>query len=1037
MLMKKLYSLFALLLACVSVQAQNWTVPTESYNNYMVVYAQLQTNLPTDIDVRIGAFIDDQCRAIIDPQRKDTDGSKVYAEGTTNAVYVIVVPGNANVSATNTSIVSDQGKAITFKAWDPTTGYEYSLTTPAITFAGDGTYGDPPSNPTLVLTLNTATGFEINNFQIEAGQNCNLRSKVKTTPEGCAIPDNVKWSLSVTGAEATFNIGDYAYITDSILYAKKGYQGLITVSMEYESLATTGPQVLASGNFSIIEHATAINLLKQDTIVVNKPTDPTDNAALFAALQTYYSVNPASSTDTIHWETKDASIIEVTETDNLLLKSGGITQIRPYINQVGGGKLVPASDAWITVKIFVPVTSINVNLGVFDGSFKANVGDTHLYERIAKMITVLPADATDKTYTVSLFDSATGVLDLTSGNNSVSINAVGEGTTTIKLKANGAEATNAVENQVDVIVEKPATQVDFYQNLIYVHLDSGAPQDITDKVKANLKPLNGIPSADCTVSVSGTGVTANEAGINTSGIIGNFTANAVGTATVTIDLKWPDYDAWGVTSETLTNKSYQASFQIEVQDYVALASFNVAVTDAVAGQTGTITLTPKPDGATFDVNKITIVLDNGFVDDPNDDNDWADQLAIGIINETTSELKYSFMSTIPCKVNVEAWLESDDPTATATATRIPINDPTSTKPNDFKSFEIGNPLNLNAGWQWITNTVGAIPKDSLVSTFSTTDLIEIRTSSALLYNDPSWGYYGTLMKTDGLKQWQCYKVNMKNKREIVLYGSSATDALIDGAINGDGSCTFTLQPGWNWIGSPYLFDRQLSTVFAANNADLEGAIIIGKTGSAELSGGVWKGDDKMMKAGQGYVIMNPKTEVLNVTLAAESAMLPGNDATSSGVKGEFTAHVWEYDHTRFMNNMTIVARLMDVEHPEQYSIGAFVGDECRGEGIIEDGKAFITVHCDAGEFVTFKLYSPYTGEFYPIEEGLQAQTRVGSLKSPFRMHASNVVDGINGISDSNANAESFDLSGRRISNQQRGIILRRNADGKMHKVIKK
>jgi hypothetical protein len=166
---------------------------------------------------------------------------------------------------------------------------------------------------------------------------------------------------------------------------------------------------------------------------------------------------------------------------------------------------------------------------------------------------------------------------------------------------------------------------------------------------------------------------------------------------------------------------------------------------------------------------------------------------------------------------------------------------------------------------------------------------------------------------------------------------------------------------------------------------------------------------------------------------------PCNEDSSNGVKSEASfAKVWEYDHTRFMNNMTMVANVEDVDNPEQYSIGAFVGDECRGEGTVMNGKAFITVHCNPGEYVTFKLYNAYTGEYRIIEEGLKAQTRVGSLKAPFKLHAGALVDGINGIANGRGHSsEAYDLSGRRTSTQQRGVSILRMADGQSQKVIVK
>ncbi|MCR4922262.1 MAG: hypothetical protein K5945_11250, partial [Bacteroidaceae bacterium] len=174
-----------------------------------------------------------------------------------------------------------------------------------------------------------------------------------------------------------------------------------------------------------------------------------------------------------------------------------------------------------------------------------------------------------------------------------------------------------------------------------------------------------------------------------------------------------------------------------------------------------------------------------------------------------------------------------------------------------------------------------------------------------------------------------------------------------------------------------------------------------------------------------------------LVFASEMNMSPQNEMVA-GVKSALMAgRVWQYDHTRFMDNMTMVAVFDNIENPDQYSVGAFVGSECRGEGIIVDGIAYITVHCDAGEYVSFNLYNAWTGEYLPVKEGVRVQTRVGSIDAPVHLNAA-AVDAIDEIAGDTENAtESYDLSGRRVNAEQRGVSIRRMSDGSMRKVIVK
>jgi len=1007
MFMKKMFSLMALLLAYMGVQAQSWsgTEPADgAYNHSTVIYANLTTNL-LGTNLQIAAFVDGECRATASAE---TDPTGAPAAG--SPLYVLRVQGDRT---------ADQGKAITIRVYDGDSGNEYTLPQ---TFTFDGlTHGMPSAGETLTLTA--AETYALNFTEAEVGQTYKFTDFLTVTPAGAIRPDFQEWKVEGSDGTTTFEWQNYVELTDSTLKALKPYEGL-TLALYSAPDPTGAPGVmLASSIFNIIQHATAIDLV-QTTFKVNKG----DVGAMSAFMQedVSYKLTPAGSTDAVAWETDDATILQWSARGYFEPIKGGTARMRPYVTKADGSKLYPAGNLWITVNVVVPVTSITVDYSLFGGSFKANVGDTKIYERMQRLITVLPEDATDKSYTLSV--NAPGVLKLT-GN--TSLTAEGGGTGTITVKAKGADATASVTADVRIIVEKPATQATITENTLTVALTDGVAKDITNEVCKNVT-LNGDPATWATtaaVNVSGTSVTAAGAMFGDTGLTGTYTAVAEGKSTVTIDLNWPNYDAWGVTSDVLTYNTAQAKFDIIVQQVVSLIGFNVAVTNAVAGQTGTITLTPQPAGATFDPNAIGVTISNGLT------GDWGALLSVTKKTITTEKLEWQYSSAIPCMVTVTA--VQADPAGGTTPLRL--NDPTADAAYSFTGFEIGYPLSLNSGWQWRSNPCGVITPENFATVFATADLTEIRTSNKLLYNDPSWGFYGTLNNTAGLLQGQCYKLNMKNARESVLYGSSVTDAsLVDGTPGTAGEVTVALKPGWTWVGSPYLFNRKLSTIFSTAFNGRSGIVIIGKTGSAELTAaGIWDGDLKVMNSGEGYIIQNPYTETISLTFAAETSLAPANE-TAAGVKGvNARSGIWQYDHSRFMNNMTMVATLEDVSDPERYSIGAFVGDECRGEGIVENGKAFVTVHCDDGEYVTFKLYDTYTGEIRDIEEGVRSQVRVGSTKAPFRMHLS-TADGINDIdAGTTADGETFDLSGRRSTASQRGVQIRRDADGTVRKVIVK
>ena len=993
--MKKLLFTLAMLLSFGGASfAQSWSSPGDgTFNHETPVYVTVTSNADVANFV-LGAFIAGECRATATAE---------YPTGSATPLWTLVVQGDKT---------ADLGKTINFKVYDPSTNMEYTLTN-TLTFDGD-THGQPSSPIEFALTA--PTSYSLNFTEAEMGKTYDLRNYVTVTPDGATLPDNLMWNVY------TADYGDasaYATINNNILTPLQTGNGLIL------KLVTDPAGGGVESTFNIVQYATGINLL-QTSITVNREETYSAELDAFMHEGTAYELVPAGSTANVGWETEDATILQWSDRGFYIPIKGGTTRIRPYINKADGSKIYPSG--WITVKVVVPVTGITIDPSIYGGTFKANVGDTHLYERLVKMITILPADATDKSYTITMNDNE--AISKTGAN---TFKAIAAGLARFTVTANGAnDPTGAptVSESIDIqVLAVPAVTINSTTLGTY-KIEDGNPQDITMDVHNNVTVVDPDPNINWeeqTVSVSGTSVTATDINFDLSGLNGTFTAVSAGTTTVTINLRWPNYDDWGIgnTTNAVQYNTKQKSFQIVVTESANLASFDVTVTNAVAGKTGTITFTPQPEGAEFDVNNLKFNIKNGLP------GLWGNQLTVTRKSNTNSPIVYEFISTIPGAIAVKVTDE--------TGARILLNNPTAVTVGEFTGFEIGYPVDFVAGWQWRSNPCGVVTPNDFETVFTVANLEEIRTQRELLYNDPNWGFYGTLMNGNGLLMDQCYKLKMKNAQSSVLYGSAVSAEQI--AINVDpttGATTFTLNPGWNWIGSPYFFNRLLNNVLTDKADELDGAVIVGRNGSAELGNGTWQGDMNTMGSGLGYILKNPTSQRITITLPLEVTMAPANEGSEIGARSfDMGSHVWKYDDTRFMDNMTMVCTFEDLDNAEHYSIGAFVGDECRGEGVIIGDKAFITVHCDGGELVSFKLYDTWTGEMTDVEETVKSQFRVGSLKAPFKLHAGVQATGINGISASGSQAENYDLTGRRINGQQHGISLQRTKNGGFRKVIVK
>ena len=365
------------------------------------------------------------------------------------------------------------------------------------------------------------------------------------------------------------------------------------------------------------------------------------------------------------------------------------------------------------------------------------------------------------------------------------------------------------------------------------------------------------------------------------------------------------------------------------------------------------------------------------------------------------------------------------------------------------------------GWDWIyaPSTISLLnPKTGeyagKLSIDENNKVIEIRSQTNLLYNDAKYGFIGDITS-----------LSPKN-------GMYKIKATYEDASN----CIFTslkpywernqskiLEPGYTWIGYTNEWDMTLDELNTVMNSPNEGDQIIGKTNFAEYSGGEWVGADFTLEAGKGYLYYNSSDATNTFSFdytpdfnnPEEISLVTYNYTPDSNIQSynrrllsknhpslSKRSEVWKYDASRFADNMAIVAKIEKLENPEDYTIGAFVGDECRGMGkVVKDGKMMINVAGKSGELVSFRLHNEYTGEFIPLETVVSYSQRIGSLKSPMPIKSSSIT-GISAITTDDNDEESYyDLSGHKVEgNISAGIYILKtvkNGQVTVKKVYKK
>lgn len=344
------------------------------------------------------------------------------------------------------------------------------------------------------------------------------------------------------------------------------------------------------------------------------------------------------------------------------------------------------------------------------------------------------------------------------------------------------------------------------------------------------------------------------------------------------------------------------------------------------------------------------------------------------------------------------------------------------------SFNVGAEIKLESGWNWMSNyTASSIAlkqagsTDYITEYFTGSNMIkEARSQTDLLYNDTEkYGAFGTI---EEFMPNTMYKVNMAGPRSFYPESAELTSSVVRIATK-----------GYTWINYPIVGNHSME--YFNNQAKLEGfngCVIMGKDGFAEYNNGKWVASGNFkMETGKGYIFYMPEAGTLTLNFG-ESYVDEGTPANAKALSS--SANVWKYDTSQFADNMAIVAKVNGIEASSRYSVGAFVGEECRGMGqFVTDDVMFINVAGIAGEKVNFRLYDSEAGCYSDILESMNYTIKRGSLSSPVTLTPESTVTGIMNVESSMQNStKAFNVNGQQVNGNAKGLLI---IGGK--KVVKK
>lgn len=948
--------MLSLLLYAVGMAAQqpDWGYNPNAYPDEHVIYVGLtegnldncgQKELPEN--TYLGAFIDGECRGLAKVQKKS------LSVALTINYFPLRVKGDTN----------DEGKAISFRLLYPggQLSYVYDLqpAADAVTYTNKKTTGTLSDLFPLKFIQPLYYGFTQETVSVKVGEQINLLDYITFEPANANIPE-LNWNM--------YEESENVIIEGNKLTAIKstGKYGSVGVFPKLWDMKNTGQY--SDINIRVIQPATSIELRDEykNGITVNLG----DTAALNTVLRSGYTTSPADCNEELTWKSSD-------ETALLPMIGSDIGKFNPvkagtYTMTLSG------ENASVDLKVTVikPVEKIKMVGSV--KTIKMFLGE-NLLDILPSGYKVMPEDATDRSvhYEVNQSFSDQGVYE--DGDGAYEYTDIfgdeyfNEGDEMIALKPGRVRVTiRSVQNPqasctYEVIVKDGPTNITFKQEEMTFLMPRKDTDkwDISEDIRNNIIMTPSWPKYDeyeeYDIAESDLDILSYTKAVK---LYYNFeedslsaSIDSIGGGRINVSYSSERTIA---TEEGLQNDEYRISNHFNITILESLKGFKVdGYVEMVSTETRDFVLTPDPVDAEVDPSRVEVTIVDASVPEM-----WKSIVEIVPTDETM--LNYTIKPHSVGRATISVKLDGEEVATSYVG--------------------IGQRYMQKAGWKWTSFYSGGVSWNS--PEYELGNVVEeIRSEDALLYNDPEYGYFGEINR---LESGTCYKIKVKEEEPGLL----DLRIMYTGAYE-DMQTSRQIVPMWNWLGNPYQYDHDINSVFVKeeniNVFNVGDRIVSKDDGFAEYNGEKWTGTLTTLHAGLGYMYFNAGSENVDMEYQRESLMPQGTPVMNAP---QHKQSVWTYNSAPFADNMTIVADLGNDYSAERFTVGAFVGDECRGEGEMIDGKCFITVHADKGETISFKLHDAVSGEMRTINEQMPFAKMAGSLRAPQRLTVGGIVTGI-------------------------------------------
>lgn len=950
-----------------------------------------QANGLSDGDYYLGAFIGNECRGEAHVEYLAVDEGK--------NLFTLYVHGNRG---------ADNGQSITFRVYKRRTAedwaeYRIPAETANVTFKVDDVNNrtGEPSNPYKIQFV-PATGitFSTNPITVEIYDQVNMLNYITPEPANGLIPYPHIWNCPT----------DFVSIGDDILDAN-GVTFGAPVNVQLQA-GQGGCAKHANTMVNVINPATKFEWM--DEHVTNNETDGskgtislviTDEGMMVGLLNGGYKLTgkepTAPSTTTYTWTSNNADVVSIDEEGHVSFVAAGTAILTG--TPVDGSIL---THPQLMVNVIQPITEFD--FGFNNENFVVEVG-ANITEYLNSVVTVTPEEATDKTFDIVIPEGYENYFEKVDGK-VMAKNPSSAVLQTLSFSANGVPLTlkandiGQYEQTIRVIIiPMQPKNIAPKQTTIHKRTPDVLPQEITEELYANLQLTPDTMNIDnwwdkISLQTANPEVVSQiDESYDEKGRP-RFNLNGKGTALITVAMTIADpsqVSVFGDNASFIFTSLPTFSFIVDVQDGLSAFTFDNVTT--VAGETVEVTLTPQPEGAEFDASKISV----------------------SVTPSVTMPTGWKF-ADVAAKSGDATGLKWTVTSHSAGKGTITVSYQKESGPVDMGTGDlvVEQQLALNNGWQWVSLYQGKVEgKDTLEQVFGD-NLGEIRANSSVVYNDTKYGYFGELSNLETL---QTYKLRMKldapTSVNIPAINNASTYFDNNSTASGN-TLDMSVRKGWNWLGNPYQYYQKLSDVFG-NTPFAKGDIIKGKTAFATYTDGAWAGELKYLTPGEGYMVQMGNAGTISFNREFTLSQQTEVPAASRSLAPSFAG--WTIDHSGYADNMAMIAHVGGLADVSRLTIYAFAGNECRGRGITEGDRQFITIHGRQGERFTFVAYDEQTQTLYELVGSRAFAPVSGTYAAPVPLFVGGVTT-VEAIRNQSAvSNDLYDLQGRRVDSSASGL----------------